>query len=383
MKFWQGSLQALLGIQASPESASIDCISVSKTLQDLSSCFLGYVVPEGFYDAGGFGGPQAYAIAQPTSAELAVWKDTIYAMLEANINADCPSSPLAIPGLPGYTVGTFTETAGHQPRSYCVLSETSNFPGTTNVFSRGWGFVITPLNSSDHLRALHFSAPHPLYDASTPIQAVSLFQRVGAKSVVAAGRHRMASNEVSGCVKPSNEATTYYKTDPSHDDREPFHDALLVTRNWQNDQGGCPNDRCAYVQWHRKWASCPQHDVFCSSGPGNGPASHDWYHGSVIHPVRRLKEALDVRLPPLPNTTHGMPSVVNDCQLTATKNIFGRVVNGKVPPTHCTASAALSDVTGEFIHIEQTTSLIQEDHFAAWAEALSDTFPALKPVHHP
>ncbi|KAH6915781.1 hypothetical protein BKA70DRAFT_1253756 [Coprinopsis sp. MPI-PUGE-AT-0042] len=380
MKFWQGSVQALLGMSTPPKSAPVDCLSTSSTLQDLASCFLGYVVPEGFYDAGGFGGPTSYAVAQPNSTELTAWKDTIYAMLDADITGDCPTSQAAVPGLEGYTVGMFTETAGQRPKSYCVLSETSTYPGTTNVFARGWGFVITPVNTSDHLRALHFSAPHPLYDSSTPTQAVALFQRVGAKSVVAAGRHRMASTDVSGCAKPSSEASTYYKTDPSHDDREPFHDALLVTRDWQNEQGGCPNDHCAYVQWHRKWASCPQYDAFFSSGPGNGQASHDWYHGAVIHPVRRLKEALDVRLPPLPNTTHGMPSVANDCQLTATKNIFGRIVNGRVPPTHCTMSAALSNVTGEFIHIEQTTALVQEEHYDAWAEALADTFPVLKPA---
>ncbi|KAG2012106.1 hypothetical protein CC2G_012144 [Coprinopsis cinerea AmutBmut pab1-1] len=259
------SLKLLLALVLTARLAhgvAITCTSTSATLEDLVTCLVGYTVPAGFYNPGGAGD---YSVAQPGAGELDAWRTAVETAL--NVDGDCPSPPINVPGLGGtYTIGLFTESVSGG-KSFCVISETNTYSGTTNVFARGWGFVITTANDADHQRALHFSAPHPVYDKTTPLQAAALFKRVGAKSLIVAGRHRMASSSSSTCATPSNPNDTYYKTDPSHDDDEPFHDALLVTREWQIDQGGCPNSNCAYIQWHRK-VSCPNYDVFLSSGPG-------------------------------------------------------------------------------------------------------------------
>ncbi|TFK21850.1 hypothetical protein FA15DRAFT_672144 [Coprinopsis marcescibilis] len=355
------------------DAAAINCLTTSTTIEALTTCLVGYTVPSGFYNSGGVGGLSGYTTAQPTSSERTAWSTAVNNLL--NINGDCPTTPVDVPGLGGtYTMARFTESS--DGRAFCVISEKNTFAGTTNVFARGWGFVIATANNADHLRALHFSAPHPIYDQTTPTQASALFKRVNAKSLVVAGRHRQASSESSACATPSNASDTYYRTDPSHDDDEPFHDALVATRDWQNNNGGCPNDRCAYIQFHRK-TSCPTYDIFLSSGPGNGAASHEWYHGTTVRPVRRLKEALDANLPPLAGTLHGLPSTANDCQLTATKNVFGRIVNGRIPPTHCSNDATLASVTGSFIHVEQSDPIVLADYYDEWTNALVSAFPTL------
>lgn len=208
------------------EAATINCLTTSTTLEGLVTCLVGYTVPSGFYNIGGTGGPAGYTTAQPTSTEREAWRTAVHSALYANGN--CSTTGIDVPGLGGtYTLRQFTESAGSHG-SFCVISEKSTYTGTTNVFARGWGFVITTANDAGHIRALHFSAPHPVYDQTTPAQAAALFARVGAKSLVVAGRHRMASGDPSGCAVPSDPATTYYKTDPSHDDVSNIEPLILT-----------------------------------------------------------------------------------------------------------------------------------------------------------
>lgn len=127
----------------------------------------------------------------------------------------------------GLSLQAFVDRQLQQP--YCVLLETELADGQ---FSKGWGYFITPAGAAaslapsttgrsissagsyqaaldppqlDGLAAaskrqlpLHIACPHPLFDGrDIDVQAVHLFKASGARSVVVAGHHRLASNRSS------------------------------------------------------------------------------------------------------------------------------------------------------------------------------------------
>ena len=127
----------------------------------------------------------------------------------------------------GLSLQAFVDRQLQQP--YCVLLETELADGQ---FSKGWGYFITPAGAAaslarsttgrsissagsyqaaldprqlDGLAApskrqvpLHIACPHPLFDGhDIDVQAVHLFKASGARSVVVAGHHRLASDRSS------------------------------------------------------------------------------------------------------------------------------------------------------------------------------------------
>ena len=121
--------------------------------------------------------------------------------------------PVPVPGLSlDYIIARVTEPG----YSWCILSEANTY-ADSQVYRRGWGFVVTPADPVNGvIRDLHFSAPHPKSDENTPQQAAALFKMTGAKSLVVTGRHRKAYAIPSLCVIPSP-PDVYYKTDAAHD----------------------------------------------------------------------------------------------------------------------------------------------------------------------
>ena len=185
----------------STQSIPINCLTTSPTpatLEDLVTCFETFTVRTNTYDA------TTYASAQPSPSELAAWTTVIESLLD--VDGNCTSvSPTNLTSF--YTVSLFTESVvGGQ--SFCILSESNS---EDNHYVRGWGLVAVPATRAAVTRNIHFSAPHPINDSRTAVQAAALFKRTGAKSLVITGRQRDAYKIASSCQ------TEYFKTDAAHD----------------------------------------------------------------------------------------------------------------------------------------------------------------------
>lgn len=68
-----------------------------------------------------------------------------------------------------------------------------------------------------------------------------------------------------------------------------------------------------------------------------------------------------------------MPSD-SSCGLTATGNIFGRLLNGVALASVCTTAGTASGATGQFIHAEQATASRAEASYDEWTTAIINAF---------
>lgn len=250
-----------------------DCVKNSNSVERVVDCFYNYTVRWDYYTQ------ETYDAAQPTPLERAAWLDTIRNLLDVD-NGNCLSVRLPDALRDIYTISQTEE--GSAGTSYCVFSEVKD-DGTQ--YNKGWGLFITPARHVPyHTRHVHLSAPHPWDDLYTSQQAVALFKLTSAKSLLIAGRSRLAFKEPSKCVASAK--TTYYVTDPAHNKachsealllgllifiskHEPFYDATRTIHEWQNRRHGCSDDRCAFIQFHGKGAStCRTDQIFMSAGLG-------------------------------------------------------------------------------------------------------------------
>ncbi|KAJ7206967.1 hypothetical protein B0H12DRAFT_1206050 [Mycena haematopus] len=319
-------------------------------ISGLIACFDNYTVSWGFYS------DETYAAAQPTVEELLGWEELIASLLWVDGNCTSVLVPQSIVNI--YDVSLFKDPEGPQ---YCVASESR------------MGLVAVPATQKAILRNIHFSAPHPAYDLFTPGQAGALFKSTGARSLVIAGRIRAANLAPSDCVIPASNTTIYYKTDPAHDTAEPFFSTSKVIRNWQHANGGCPEQSCAFIQMHGKGAdSCSTDTVFLSTGLGRRSSSAAWYTDTVDRPVKRLKTELTKAFP----TWNVSLPTDSACSLTATDNVFGRLLNGVAAQLVCMNSATVDLTTGEFIHAEQAIISRGSAEYSGWTAALLAAFNA-------
>ncbi|CAA7261050.1 unnamed protein product [Cyclocybe aegerita] len=366
----------LASLASVARSVAITCSTTTSTLEDLVACFERLTIPRDYYTC------TTYAIAQPQTSpvnEFTGWTDAITRLL--NADGTCalpPNSPISS----SYTVSRFTDAITRDP--YCVLHETNAVVSPTRGtrFEKGWGVFIVPANNVPSIRPLHFSVPHPLFDTGTPAQAAITLKRTVSKSLLIEGRHRHALSSVSagGSCFESCQGAEYDRTDGAHDNREPFHLAMVAIRAWQNTHGGCPLTRCSYIQWHGKNdATCTADHVFLSSGFDSGPpagsSSGNCYSDPDL-PVNRIKAQLNGWFPP--PRYHATPSDDPSCtKLTATDNIFGRLVNGVPEADVCTTPATRcggSDY-GQFVHIEQDSVSRDEANWGRWANVILGAFP--------
>jgi len=241
------------------------------------------------------------------------------------------------------------------------------------VYEKGWGLFITPAKPASSIRRLHFSAPHPVADQRTAVQAAAVFKRTDSKSLLIEGRHRHALSIVSAGAScfVSCQGSEYDRTDGAHDIREPFHLAMIAIHSWQTGHGGCPLDKCSYLQWHGKGVTtCPKDNVFLSSGFVRSSC-----YDPLSLPVNRIKTHLNLQFP-LGN--HATPADDTTCDLTATDNIFGRYVNGVRPvASACTMPATPCGGAdfGQFVHIEQDSASRDAINWERWANVISGAFP--------
>jgi len=101
--------------------------------------------------------------------------------------------------------------------------------------------------------------------------------------------------------------------------------------------------------------------------------SSDFYMGDS--PVKRIRDKLHMFFP---TWTNNLPPG-NMCCLTATDNIFGRLVNaapGAADSDVCTVATHCGDVTGEFAHIEQKDTSRDPANYDNWGNAISAAFVA-------
>ncbi|KAJ7139204.1 hypothetical protein C8R44DRAFT_764045 [Mycena epipterygia] len=350
------SLQQRLALGGSP--GQITCLqNATSTFEDLVTCFDNYTVSEGYYS------DETYAAAQPTAEELCGWEDLVSSLLSVDGNCTSVVVPASIAGI--YDVSLFTDPTGPQ---FCVASESTSVDG---VYAKGWGLVVVPATQGAVMRDIHLAAPHPAYDLFTPEQAGALFKSTGARSLLISGRVRTAILEETDCVISRSNSTVYYKTDPAHDVAEPFFSASKTIRSWQHANGGCLAQSCAFIQMHGKGASsCPTDTMFLSSGISRSAASISWYTDSVDRPIKRLKTEL---MASFPTWNISLPSD-SACSLTATDNVFGRLVNGIAEPLVCTNASTADLATGEFIHIEQAIIARGAAAYSAWSAALLAAF---------
>ncbi|TEB23879.1 hypothetical protein FA13DRAFT_1739678 [Coprinellus micaceus] len=338
-------------IFASWQDTPASCVSNSRDLVSLAKCLDTFTILPKYYDE------PSYHDAQPTDSEREAWTTAVASLLSVDGNCTSLAVPPELEGT--YVIRRFVPPG--LPTSYCILVENS---ADCNGMPRGWGHLVVPEKREQVSRFLHVSAPHPKYDLGTIEQATVLFELSGAKSLLFAGRTRGAFMQSSTCVQASN---PYWKTDPAHNNLEPFFDAFVAIYQWQQQQGGCYSKSCAFIQVHGKGGTtCPLDQIFLSTGLGNDP----WYTDPTDYPVKRLKTSLKQIFP---TWNISLPSD-SKCPLVASGNIGGRYINSVPKSKVCLRPAIPHQVKGEFIHIEQAIESRKSDVYEAWGKAVRETF---------
>ncbi len=102
----------------------------------------------------------------------------------------------------------------------------------------------------------------------------------------------------------------------------------------------------------------------------SGSSDAEWYLDDVDRPAKRLRRELQTSFP---TYNVSLPSDTT-CSLSATKNVFARLLNGVAESEVCLEAATADNATGQFIHVEQAYHATLEDAFDGWARALIATF---------
>ncbi|PFH48785.1 hypothetical protein AMATHDRAFT_149106 [Amanita thiersii Skay4041] len=337
------------------------CFAQAVTLQDIISCHLKYVIRMASYTK------ESYSAAQPTKEQRHAWSTAVSSLLQVDSNNTCASVSAALPGALKdiYAIFELTEPSG---RTFCVFAE--NVAEHNTKYDKGWGILVVPSTRSAVSRHVHVSAPHPIHDFDTEKQAAEVFRGIGAKSLFIPGRDRRAFLEVTPCV-PSMIRSKHFKTDPAYDKNETFFDTYRQIIHWQNQNGGCPSPSCAYVQFHGRNAStCRENQVFISTGLGEDPPSLEWYTNNETYPVKRIKSQLAAAFP---SWNVALPSD-SACNLVATTNIGGRLINGVNESDICTEEASAEHTLGQFVHVEQSSMSRSPDYYEAWVQVFLASF---------
>ncbi|PFH48784.1 hypothetical protein AMATHDRAFT_64610 [Amanita thiersii Skay4041] len=329
------------------------CFSTAKTLGDIVACHRGYVVRT--YTQ------ETYDAAQPTDEQRNAWSIAVSSILNTDGNCTAVGDALPDPLKDIYNVFELTESSG----SFCVLAE--QVAEGDKTYQKGWGLMVVPSTRGAVSRHVHIAAPFPRFALQTEEQSTVIFKGVGAKSLFIPGRQFRSYPQQSLCIL-STATTTYYKTDPVHDKDELFFDTYQQIINWQNANGGCPSASCAYVSLSGKGASsCKLDQVFISAGLSE---STGWYTEHEDYPAKRIQSNL---VDEFPFWKISLPSDSN-CDLVATKNIVGRMINGVNASDVCSEAASPESTLGQFVHIEQSMISRYKEFYSRWANAILKSF---------
>ena len=272
----------------------------------------------------------------PTPSQRADWRIVVNQMLQGSCDFAVPASLNGI-----VQVKTFTDTGNG--RTYCLLMEVLDQNGN-GVVDKGFGKFIV-YNSAT--RQLSHQAVHPIADSTTESQAVTVFKDTDSRSYLMAGAHRNANAAASTCIPSDPES------DASHNSNtmvQATNEELLAyygATSW------------FAIQWHGMEPSrCPKTDVYPSHGQNVKPAPTD--------KIAVLRANLLV---------HHQTWVVHLpgsglCDLNATENVQGRLLNGVA--AQCVCCTAASSYTQKFIHIEQDPNFRNPSD---WIAPITETFP--------
>ena len=103
--------------------------------------------------------------------------------------------------------------------------------------------------------------------------------------------------------------------------------------------------------------------------PGRGSQCSLDYYNNNTPPVKRIRNELNTVFP---TWTNSLPPD-STCSLTATDNVFGRLLNaaaGASDDSVCTTSTTCGNVSGRFAHIEQSATARGSANYAGWATAV-------------
>jgi hypothetical protein len=290
---------------------------------------------------------QDYVI--PNLTEQLDWATVASDMLDATLTASCAG--ISLPGSLAsfYEVTTFVDS--ENGTSYCVLAEVA-LTGAGN--KKAWGTFMTNLDAA---RELAIAIPHPLNDLDTPEQGIGVFKANRARSYMLSGAHRNANNQDGSSCQSS-----YFESDPAHDNRHMFQPASEALLSWYQTQ--LMEDQLVMVQFHGMGTSnCSGVDAYLTYGlaPGAGTPSP----GDDILTLQAEMESRH------PSWVLVVPGGTPSCTLNATTNVNGRYLNGVSASSTCGTNA--TSYSGRFIHIEQKRDFRLP---ADWVDAIDATWPA-------
>ena len=316
-------------VASSASSASGNCVTAN-TLEDFIVCVMAKMPRR---DTQGF--------VVPSDAVLNDWKQVASQMLAGKC------SDIALPASLKnvYTVNAFTDK--QNGNTYCVAFEVLD-ENNNNFIDRGWGtFIVNPKAT----RELSIQAPHPLADTDTDKEAIGVFKGTNARTYSLAGSHRDANTQRSTC---SN--VTEGEADASHNVTNLFQATSEALFNYY----GASKTDWVTIQWHGMAATtCPNVDAFFSYGVQLAPKPGD--------KTLELRDNMQKRQSGLKLTVFGeQPS----CNLYATENVTGRLLNGVTANQVCALPA--SSYSGKFIHIEQKIAV--RALVADWVAAINETW---------
>ena len=148
----------------------------------------------------------------------------------------------------------------------------------------------------------------------------------------------------------------------------------------QNTTLSCPAALVSPVQSSNK--------ISTDTSVGNTHSSEVCYANPLL-PITRLKNALAGIIPRV-----GTPTEFGTCDLTATRNVFGRLVSGIPESDVCVNSGTITrnirctctgtgGCMGKFVHIEQDPPFRLPAYYDRWASAINAVFPPHVPPHGP
>lgn len=319
----------------------------------LTFVFIGYVSPLGAYtnqavdlydyvdNSVSYTGNGSDGYIVPSTAELAIFNNCLEHLLNREIDAaetDCNGTGNDIYDI-NFRLIRIDDTGTEGEDLYC-LQENS-------LQGRGF-FCINYSSTKKH----HISAPHPLFEADTDIEAVEVMRGMGARYISISTTHRCANTATSSCDGTTSVCGgpgAFRKSDMAHNTDSFFHAFGVKIRDY---------DTGAYtVQLH----GCGS-----SSCPSSKEASDIVARISVgaitnlggDEAVNRLKAELNTLLLPL---GEGRVLSCNDVsddgdeKLCGTTNTLGRYINGSTTDPCDVAGSVFTD--SRFLHIEQNSNL--------------------------
>jgi hypothetical protein len=195
---------------------------------------------------------------------------------------------------------------------------------------------------------LSHQAVHPIFDSNTDIQAVTVFKDTDSRSFLMAGAHRNANSAASACL-------------PDHRESDPSHNVNSMVQATNEELLAYYGAASWFaIQWHGMAATrCPTTDVHLS-------------HGLNVHAPTDKIAVLRKLLLHNSNNSKWRVSLAGEssCDLNATENMQGRLINGVAAERVCSTPA--SSITQKFIHIEQHMEFRTP---SKWIAPITDAFP--------